>query len=103
MDSGTALHPTLLAYDPTHTNFTFVAGQLGCGGLNASAELDCMRKVSFTEIESFLKNYSDNGTAPSLKFKPVPDNAVTFSNYTARALAGNYTKLVSLLLLKNSI
>ena len=103
MDSGTALHPTLLTNDPTHTNFTFVAGQLGCGGLNAGAELNCMRNVSFNEIESFLKNYNENGIAPSLNFSPVPDDVVTFSNYTARALAGNYTKLVSLHPLKNSI
>lgn len=95
MDSGTALHPTLLAYDPIHTNFTFVAGQLGCGGLDADVELECMRKVSFSVIEEFLESYSNNGTSPSLNFSPVPDDVTAFSNYTSLALAGNYSKLVS--------
>jgi carboxylesterase type B len=98
MDSGTALNPALLANDPTHTNFTFVAGQFGCGSLNASAELDCMRNVSFSDIENFL----GTGMASTLNFSPVPDDVVVFSNYTARALAGNYTKMVSLYRLKRS-
>jgi len=88
MDSGTALHPTLLADDPTHTNFTFVAGKLGCGGLYGTAELECMRKKTWSDIENVYD--------PTLNFSPVVDEVVIFSNYTARALAGNYTKLVSL-------
>ncbi|KAH8665915.1 Alpha/Beta hydrolase protein [Tricladium varicosporioides] len=90
MDSGTALLP-LGTTDPTHSNFTFVASQFGCGNQTASRELDCMRNVSSANIELFLKSYSDNGTQPSISFNPVVDNRTKFTNYTARALAKNFT------------
>jgi carboxylesterase type B len=93
MDSGTALLPSG-TYDPTHSNFTFVAGQFGCGKLSADAELSCMRNVSSVAIESFLKSYGDNGTQPSVSFNPVIDNRTKFANYTARALAKNFTQVV---------
>jgi len=48
--------------------------------------------VPFQTIESFLKGYSDNKTLPTLSFSPVVDNTTIFENYTARALAGNFTK-----------
>ncbi|CZT48213.1 related to triacylglycerol lipase V precursor [Rhynchosporium secalis] len=93
MDSGTALHPTMLAPDPSHSNFTSVAKQFGCGGLKPGAELQCMRKISFVDIENFLQS----GKLPSLNFSPVPDDVVVFSDYTARALAGKYTKLPAII------
>lgn len=93
MDSGTGLLPSG-TNDPNHTNFTFIARKFGCGSLNASAELECMRNVSSAKIESFLKAYGDNGTQPSVSFDPVVDGRTKFANYTARALAGNFTKVV---------
>lgn len=83
--------------DPTGSNFTFLAGNLGCGNLSADEELTCMKNVSFMDIESFLKSYQDNGTAPSINFTPAVDDVTRFANYTARALAGNFSKVVSLL------
>ena len=93
MDSGTALLPSGTS-DLTHSNFTFVASQFGCGNLSPAAELSCMRNVSSIAIESFLKSYGDNGTQPSISFNPVIDNRTKFANYTARALAKNFTQVV---------
>lgn len=95
MDSGTALLPSG-TNDPEHKSFTVIAGHLGCGNLSPAAELACMRKVSCVAIENFLQSYGDNGTQPSLSFSPVIDNRTTFSNYTAKALAKEFSQLVSL-------
>jgi len=94
MDSGTALLP-LGTNDPSHSNFTFVAGQFGCGNVSAEAELECFRNVSTTDSESFLKSYSDNGTQRGISFQPVVDNRTKFANFTERALAKNFTMVVS--------
>ena len=90
MNSGTSFLE-LTSIDPQHTNFTFVASSLGCGNLNGTAEVDCLRRVPYPEIISFLKTRSDNGTTPSLTFNPIIDNRTKFANYTARAQAGNFT------------
>jgi carboxylesterase type B len=92
MDSGTALVP-FGSGDLEHSNFTFVAENMGCGNLSAKAELDCMRNVSSTDIISFMKTYSDALTTPPLIFLYVVDNSTFFGDYTARALAGNFTKV----------
>ncbi|KAF4627233.1 hypothetical protein G7Y89_g10927 [Cudoniella acicularis] len=92
MDSGTALLPSG-TYDSSHSNFSFVASQFGCGNASAKRELDCMRNVSSVNIEAFLKEYGDNGTTPALSFSPVNDERTKFANYTARALAGNFTRV----------
>ena len=98
MDSGTAfLSGGSLPGDGTGKNFTYVASQLGCAGLASqpAKQLDCMRRVDFRTIESFVANYSDSGAAPALLFRPSPDEKVVFSNYTERALAGKQAKIVS--------
>ena len=53
MDSGTALYPSV-TFDPTHSNFTFVAAQLGCKDLSPIAELACMRNVSSVAIKTLI-------------------------------------------------
>lgn len=98
MDSGTALYPSV-TLDPTHSNFTFVAAQLGCKDLSPTAELACMRNVSSIAIETLIQAYEDNGTQPVLSFNPIIDYRTKFSNYTARYLARNFTMLVCLFLL----
>ncbi|KAH6670031.1 para-nitrobenzyl esterase [Halenospora varia] len=92
LDSSSSIGPAPTS-DPQSLNFTFVAGQFGCGNLTASNELACMRKVDQLEIEAFLKKYQDAGTKPSINFTPIVDNVTRFANYTARALAGNFTKV----------
>ncbi|KAJ4473783.1 chlorogenic acid esterase precursor [Lentinula aciculospora] len=74
--------------DYTQTNFTFVAEHFNCTS-TASGRLGCMRNISSTDIEAYLKSYSDTGTTPSLTFEVIVDDAVFFSNYTDRYLAGN--------------
>jgi acetylcholinesterase len=91
MNSGSSFLD-LTSRDPEHTNFTVVAENFGCRGSNATSEIDCLRQVDFKKILSFLKARSDNGTTPALTFNPIIDNRTRFANYTARALAGNYTK-----------
>lgn len=82
--SGTALLPILSA-DYSHTNFSFVASNLGCDYSNDPAkELSCMRQVSWEDIEAFVGGYSDNGTMPALGFNPIPDDVVVFSNVSQR-------------------
>ena len=98
MDSGTALLPIFSA-DFSHSNFSFVASKVGCPGLSSQpqGELACMRTVPATTIESFLQQYQDNGTSPSISFVPVPDERRIFSNYTARALQGKLAKLPAII------
>jgi acetylcholinesterase len=91
MNSGSSLLP-LTSGDTQQTNFTFVAQHLGCNSTDAETEIDCVRGIDSVDIERFLKAYSDNGTTPALSFVPVVDNRTEFANYTARALAGNFTR-----------
>ncbi|PQE22097.1 para-nitrobenzyl esterase protein [Rutstroemia sp. NJR-2017a BVV2] len=89
-DSGNALL-LIPVDDPSYTNFTFVASHFNCSSPSSSADdlLSCMRKVPATDIESFLKSYSDSQVAPAISFKAVVDDTIFFSNYTSRLLAGN--------------
>jgi carboxylesterase type B len=91
MDSGSAL-TVALAEDSTHADFTFIAGKVGCGNLSAAAELDCMHKVPAQTIQTAAGQYAH--TVPGVNFWPRVDGKTVFSNYTARALAGNFTTLV---------
>jgi acetylcholinesterase len=96
LHSGTATL-NFLAPDPGQTNFTFVAGQFGCARSDPAAELECLRKADASSITSFLKYYSQNATTPSLAFVPIVDNRTLFTDYTARALAGNFSRKPALI------
>ncbi|PYH48725.1 carboxylesterase [Aspergillus saccharolyticus JOP 1030-1] len=91
-DSGA---PGLISFtDYAHTNFTFLAGLVGCGGLNSSAELSCVRSVPATTLQTALSTYA--GT-PSISFKPSVDNVTVFANWTQRALEGKVAKIPMLI------
>jgi acetylcholinesterase len=96
MDSSSA-QGAAAPNDPTGSNFTFVARSLGCGNLTAEAELTCMKNVPSANITAFLKSYQDSGVSPSISFNPIVDNVSRFSNYTSRALAGNFSRVVCVL------
>lgn len=97
MDSGTAFS-VIQSVDTQHTNFTFVASQLGCANSSSpEAELACIRKVPAKDIEDFVANYQINGTSPGISFLPIPDDKVVFSNYTSRALAGNQANIPAII------
>ncbi|KAF2014299.1 para-nitrobenzyl esterase [Aaosphaeria arxii CBS 175.79] len=91
LSSGNTYTP-LQSLDFEQNNFTFVAKHFGCGNLTATAELDCMRNVSSTDIIGYLKSRVDSTATPALSFNIIVDNSTKFSNNTARAIAGNYTK-----------
>jgi acetylcholinesterase len=96
LHSGTATLD-FTAPDPGQTNFTFVAEHFGCAPLDPVEELDCMRKVDAADITLFIKYYSQNATQPGLAFVPLVDNTTLFSNHTARALAGKFSKKPALI------
>ncbi|KAK6822708.1 hypothetical protein PG987_014253 [Apiospora arundinis] len=101
MDSGSEFLPPSFLYVATadstaHSNFTFVASNVGCGGLSPAAELACMRKVDALKIEGFLQQYQDSLTQPPLTFTPVVDGRTLFGDYNARALAGKIAKVPTL-------
>ncbi|KAK4149859.1 lipase 1 [Chaetomidium leptoderma] len=102
LQSGTAMVNISLP-DPTYSNFTFVARNLGCDfPTDPLAEIDCMRQVPMALIQNFIGDYRDNGTTttddhPSLPpFKPLPDEKVVFFNYTLRAAQGRTPRIPAL-------
>jgi carboxylesterase type B len=98
LQSGTAM--VNISYpDATHSNFTFVARNLGCDfPSDPDAELACMRQVPMQLIQNFIGQYRDNGTsAPSLPtFKPIPDEKTVFFNYTLREARGLVARIPAL-------
>lgn len=99
--SGLIMHSgnvfaTGASVDVEHTNFTFVAQNLGCGNMSPREELVCMRNnVSAEALVAFYKNYTLGANDPALKFTTIVDNVTKFHNYRERAMAGNFSKLVS--------
>ncbi|KAL0934394.1 chlorogenic acid esterase precursor [Colletotrichum truncatum] len=93
------------AEDPTHSNFSFVAQHVGCESpcganctdYNGTAELDCMRLVSFAQITNFIGKYGDLGKRPALSFGPIPDDQIVFRNYEERAAAGKLARRPTLI------
>ena len=93
-DSGS---PQLITNtDTAHTNFTFIAGLVGCGDLSADKEVSCMRRVPAQTLENALSYYSGNGTEPSVSFTPIADEKTAFANYTQRILDKKIARTVSL-------
>ncbi|KAJ5627516.1 Alpha/Beta hydrolase protein [Penicillium herquei] len=83
--SGTALK-ALASSDYSHSNFTFVAKNLGCDfPNNPTAELECMQQVPMAMITNFVGQYDGDA---SLSFGPIADDILIFSDYTARAAEG---------------
>ncbi|KAM7186119.1 lipase 1 [Naviculisporaceae sp. PSN 640] len=89
--------------DPTHSNFTFVAKNLGCDFPDdPMAELNCMRTIPMTLIQNYIGQYRDNATRPSLSFRPSPDEKTVFRNYTKRALSGGLAKVPTIISLTSN-
>lgn len=93
MDSGDVFSPQ--TYDLTHSNFSFVASHVGCGGLDAVAEVTCMKKLPADTLENFFAQYQESGATPGIAFTVIPDGKVVFANYIERAKSGNFSKVVS--------
>lgn len=97
IDSGSAY--LLGSTDAPQTNFTSLAGMVGCKDLAPEAEIGCMRNVSANAIENALSSYVSSGATPKLAFTPFPDNVTAFSNPADRAERGLVAKLVGISLL----
>ncbi|KAJ5925762.1 hypothetical protein N7454_007272 [Penicillium verhagenii] len=77
--------------DDVYQDFHIVAQGLGCNyGDDAEAELECMRQVSWVQIEEYINRY--NGTT-SLSFTNyIPDEKYIFANETLRYLSGKVAR-----------
>lgn len=86
---------TGVSVDSTQQNFTFVAETLGCANLTAAEEFQCMQhNVSADAIINLYGSYNLNHSTYQLKWTTITDNVTKWDDYTARAYAGNYTRLV---------
>ncbi|KAJ5368843.1 uncharacterized protein N7496_008603 [Penicillium cataractarum] len=79
--------------DSAQTNFTYLAGLVGCKNLGPGDEIACVRKVPAQDLENALSWYSGNNTSPSISFKPIVDDKTAFSNWTQRVLEGKIAKI----------
>jgi hypothetical protein len=94
--SGTA--SSGISNDPTNSNFTYVASQLGGLSSNKDEEFACMQqKDAKAIIEVYNKyNASANGGRP-LSFNPSPDGITSFANYTDRQTRGDFARLTTVI------
>ncbi|KAJ5982844.1 hypothetical protein N7481_004943 [Penicillium waksmanii] len=77
--------------DDVYEDFNIVAKGLGCNyGDDYNSELECLRQVSFLQIEEYINNY--NGT-PSISFTNyIPDEKYIFANETRRYISGQVAR-----------
>lgn len=80
------------------TNFSYVAEQVGCGGLSKDVELQCMQQANGTAIMEVYNHYnaSENG-GKSLGFGGMVDEETVFSNWTERRERGLVSKVPMLI------
>lgn len=94
IQSGTALVP-LKSVDYKHTNFTYVAKEMGCDFADdPDAELDCMQQVPYPQLVNFIFTYT--GTS-KLVFGPIADEEICFSNYSQRAEEGKMARIPAII------
>ncbi|KAJ6024495.1 hypothetical protein N7540_005292 [Penicillium herquei] len=74
-----------------YQDFHIVAQGLGCNyGDDYDAELECMRQVSWVQIEEYINRYDGS---PSIAFTNyIPDEKYIFSNETERYLNGQVAR-----------
>ncbi|KAJ5453820.1 uncharacterized protein N7458_004776 [Penicillium daleae] len=88
-EPGTTLD--LPTTDDPYLDFDIVAKALGCNyGDDAEAELNCMRMISWVQIEEYINRYQ--GTPPISFMEYIPDETYIFSNETLRYLEGKVAK-----------
>lgn len=78
LDSGTSFYPKKASQtsDSARINFTSIAQTLNCS--LAASRLDCLRSVSWQDIETILLADS------TFDFEPIVDNHLVFSDYAQR-------------------
>ncbi|RDW83643.1 uncharacterized protein DSM5745_03969 [Aspergillus mulundensis] len=76
--------------DP-YVGFDIVAKALGCNyGTDADAELECMRQVSWVQIEEFINRYSGEAELDFSNY--IPDERYIFTNETTRYIEGKVAR-----------
>jgi cholinesterase len=94
MDSGSSFIES--GAGPRYSNFSYVAGKLGCSNnTNAAEELACMKRIDAASIENIIADELNGGSKEGLAFGPSADERIIFSNYTDRALQGKLARVVS--------
>jgi hypothetical protein len=80
--------------DPTGSNFTYVASQVGCTSSDKDEEFLCMQSADAGTIIAVYNKYNAtlNGNL-GLSFQPAPDNMTDFSNYADRRSRGLFSKV----------
>lgn len=84
-----------VTYSEGTSNFSYVAGQVGCGSQNKDEELRCMQSVDAERILQVYEKYnaSENG-GKSLGFGASVDEETIFSNFSERRDRGLVAKIV---------
>jgi acetylcholinesterase len=87
LDSGTAFFPAegALSQDVDQLNFTSVIVAAGCN--LTAAPIDCMRRVPWQTLQGML------AADTTMRFQPVVDQRIVFSNYSAQYGAGNVSSI----------
>ncbi|KAF2841707.1 acetylcholinesterase [Patellaria atrata CBS 101060] len=81
-----------------YSNFSYVAGQVGCGDTSsAEEELACMKTIDAVTLETVIADHLNAGATPGLAFGPSADEKVVFFNYTERALQGKLMKVPAII------
>lgn len=80
------------AFAPRNVGLDVVASEVGCPSSQQGGQLECLRSVSFEELETVYFNSTSNTW-----FTPVIDEITRFSGYAARFEAGRYASHVPLL------
>ncbi|KAJ5662657.1 hypothetical protein N7462_011583 [Penicillium macrosclerotiorum] len=74
-----------------YLDFDIVAKGLGCNyGDDAGAELNCMRMLSWVQIEEYINRYTGNRRISFMDY--IPDERYIFSNETQRYVEGKVAK-----------
>ena len=91
LDSGTALYPAdgALSQDVSQFNFTAVTQSAGCA--LATSPIDCMRAVPWQTLQGIL------AMDTTMRFQPVVDERIVFSNYSAQYGAGNVSTIPAII------
>ncbi|TRX91498.1 hypothetical protein FHL15_007503 [Xylaria flabelliformis] len=97
-NSGNAISiPTYLADAMNHTVFSIAAQRLGCGNINATEELGCMRAVSASDIKDYIQGPAGAISAANdgLVFGTIIDNVTLFPDYPGRIESKNASLFAS--------
>jgi carboxylesterase type B len=82
--------------EPDPSNFTQLAASVGCEGLSADEELQCMQEVNTARLKAATADILSAVPAGATywPFSPKADDVTAFSNYTERLEQGIVAQIV---------